>query len=83
MKSQIEELKELKKTVEVWESKERKWIEILLNYKQQQDALNSSVEALTKEKKEKENLLIYLELINLKNVFLLNYEEIKRTTIEA
>lgn len=80
MKSQIEELKELKKTIEVWENKERKWIEILLNYKQQQDALNSWVEALTKEKKEKENLLIYLEL---KNVFLLNYEEIKKRTIEA
>jgi hypothetical protein len=29
------------------------------------------VKALTKEKKEKENVLTYLELINLKNVFLL------------
>ncbi len=29
------------------------------------------MKALTKEKKEKENVLTYLELINLKNVFLL------------
>jgi len=38
------------------------------------------VEALTKEKKEKENVLIDLELINLKSVSLLNYEELRRIT---
>lgn len=83
MKSQIEELKELKKIAKVWESVERKWIKTLFNYKQQQEALNSHVKALTEEKKEKENVLIYLELINLKSDSLLNYEEIRRTTIEA
>jgi hypothetical protein len=41
------------------------------------------VKALTKEKKEKENVLINLELINLKNVFLLQFEEFKRKTLEV
>jgi hypothetical protein len=36
------------------------------------------VEALIKEKKEKENVLLDLELVNLKNVSLFNYEELKR-----
>jgi hypothetical protein len=36
------------------------------------------VKALTKEKKEKENVLTYLELINLKNVFLLQFEELRK-----
>jgi len=36
------------------------------------------VKSLTKEKKEKENVLIDLELINLKNVFLLKFEEFRR-----
>jgi hypothetical protein len=35
------------------------------------------VKALTKEKKEKENVLIDLELINLKNVSLLQFEELE------
>jgi hypothetical protein len=35
------------------------------------------VKALTKEKKEKENILIDLELINLNNVFLLQSEEFR------
>ncbi len=34
--------------------------------------------ALTKEKKEKENVLTNLELINLKNVSLLEFEELRR-----
>jgi len=38
------------------------------------------VEALIKEKKEKENVLTDLELMNLKNVFLFNFEELKRTS---
>ncbi len=41
------------------------------------------MKALTKEKKEKENVLINLELINLKNVFLLQFEEFKRKTLEV
>ncbi len=38
------------------------------------------MKALAKEKKEKENVLTYLELINLKNVFLLQYEEFRKKT---
>jgi hypothetical protein len=38
------------------------------------------MKALTKEKKEKENVLIDLELINLKNVSILQFEEFKRKT---
>jgi len=41
------------------------------------------MKALTKEKKEKENVLINLELINMKNVFLLQSKELRRKTIEA
>jgi len=41
--------------------------------------LNSQVEALTQENKEKENELIDMELINLKNVSMFNFEEIRRT----
>jgi hypothetical protein len=40
------------------------------------------VEALTK-KKEKENVLTYLELINLKFVFLLQFEDLKLKTIKV
>jgi hypothetical protein len=36
------------------------------------------VKILTKEKKEKENVLIDLELMNLNNASLLNFEEFKR-----
>jgi hypothetical protein len=35
------------------------------------------VKALTKEKKEKENVLTYLELANMKNAFMLQFEESK------
>jgi hypothetical protein len=41
------------------------------------------VKALTKEKKEKENVLIDLEWINLKDVFLLQFEKFRKKTIEA
>jgi hypothetical protein len=41
------------------------------------------VKALTKGKKEKENVLINLELINMNNVFLLQFNELRRKTIEA
>jgi len=40
--------------------------------------MGSHVEALIKERKEKENVLIGLELMNLKNVFLLNFKELRR-----
>jgi hypothetical protein len=40
------------------------------------------VKALTKEKKEKENVLIDLELINLKNVSLLQSKELRKKIIE-
>ncbi len=41
------------------------------------------MKALTKEKKERQNVLIDLELVNLKNAFLLNSEEFRRKTTEA
>jgi hypothetical protein len=39
------------------------------------------METLIKEKKEKENVLIDLELMNLRTACLLNYEELKRKTM--
>jgi hypothetical protein len=69
LKLQDEELQNLKQKDEIWETLERKWIETLFFHKKQQEALDSQMKALTKEKKE--NVLIDLELINLKNVFLL------------
>jgi hypothetical protein len=41
------------------------------------------VKALTKEEKEKDNVLIDLELVNLKNAFLLQSEELKRKITES
>jgi hypothetical protein len=41
------------------------------------------VKALIKEKKEKENVLTYLELVNLKNVSLSQSKKLRRKTIEA
>ncbi len=41
------------------------------------------MKALTKEKKEKEDVLTGLQLINMKNVFLLQFEELRRKTTEA
>ncbi len=60
--------------------REKEWVEALLFYKQQHEALDSQVKTLTKEKKEKENVLIDLELVNLKNASLLNSEELRRKT---
>jgi hypothetical protein len=40
------------------------------------------VKTLTKEKNEKENVLTNLELINLKIVSLVQFEELRRKTIE-
>jgi hypothetical protein len=64
----------VKQKVKIWETTKKKWLEALLFYKQQQKALGSEVEAFIKEKKEKENVLIDLELMNLKNISLLNFE---------
>jgi hypothetical protein len=83
LKSQDEKLQNLKEKAEIWETIERKWIKTLFLPKKYQEAFNSQVKALTKEKKEKENVLINLELIIMKNVSLLKYEEFKRKTIEV
>ncbi len=48
---------------------ERKWTKALFFHKKQQEDLDIQVKALIKEKKEKENVLTYLELVNLKNVY--------------
>jgi len=55
----------------------------LFFHKKQQKALNNLVKTLIKEKKEKENVLTNLELINQKNVSLLQSKELKRKTIEV
>jgi hypothetical protein len=68
---QDEGLHNLKQKVEIKETAKRKWIETLFLHKKQHEALDSQVKTLTKEKKEKENVLTNLELTNLKNVFLL------------
>jgi hypothetical protein len=47
------------------------WIETYFLHKKQLEALDSQVKALTKKKKEKDNVLTNLELINLKNVYVL------------
>jgi hypothetical protein len=41
------------------------------------------VKAITKKKKENENVLTDLELVNMKNVFLLQFEEFKRKTTKV
>jgi hypothetical protein len=64
-------LQNLRQKAKIWETTKRKWTEALFFHKKLQKALDSHVEELTKEKKEKENVLTDLELINLKNVSLL------------
>ncbi len=73
-------MKDLRKTIEVWETTKRKWTNTLFNYKQQKEALSNKVHALIKEKKDKENILIDPELINFKSVSLFNSEKIRTTT---
>jgi hypothetical protein len=51
-------------------------------HKKQQEALDSLVKTLIK-KKENENVLIDLELINLKSVSLSQFEEFKRKTTKV
>ncbi len=41
------------------------------------------MKTFTKQKKEKENVLTNLKLVNLKNVFLLQFEELRRKIEEA
>ncbi len=45
--------------------------------------MDSQVKAITKKKKENENVLTDLELVNMKNVFLLQFEEFKRKTTKV
>jgi hypothetical protein len=60
----------------------RKWVDTLFHYRQQHEALGSLVEPLSKEK-EKDNVLIDLELVNLKSASLLDFEKLKRRTTKA
>ncbi len=82
LKSQDEELQDLRQKAEIWQTIERKWTQALFIHKKQQEALDSRVKALTKEKKEKENVIANLELINLKNVYLLQSKEFKTIEVE-
>jgi len=52
-------------------------------HKKQHEVLVSQLKTLTKEKKEKDNVLIDLEFVNLKNVFLFQSEELRKKTIEV
>ncbi len=83
LKSQDEELQDLGQKAKIWETTKRKWIEELLLHKQQHEALGSHVKALTKEKKEKENVLTNLELVNLNNASMLEFEELRKKTTQA
>ncbi len=73
-------MKELKKIAEAYESTKRKWTKTLFYYKQHHEVLSSQVEALTKKKKEKDNVLIDIKLIHLKSASLFNFEELRRKT---
>jgi hypothetical protein len=77
-------LQDLKQKVEIWETTKRKSTNALFLHKKQREALGSQVKALTKEKKEKEDILTNLELVNMKNVSLLQFKELRRkiTNIE-
>ncbi len=75
---QDEKLHDLKQKAEIQGTTKRKWIEALFLHKKQQEALDSQVKALTKENKEKEIVLIDLELINMKNVYLLQFKELRK-----
>ncbi len=52
-------------------------------HKKQQEALDSQVKALIKEKKEKDNVLTNLELIHLQDVSLLQFKELRGKTTEG
>ncbi len=72
LKLQDEKLQDLRHKVTIWETTKKKWTYALFFQKKQQEALDSQMKTLTKEKKEKENVMKNLELINLKNVSLLS-----------
>ncbi len=76
-------MQNFKQKVEIWEIVNKKWIEALFLHKKQHEVLDSQVKALTKEKKEKVNVLTYLELINPKNVSLLQFDKLRRKIIEV
>ncbi len=82
LKSQDAKLQNLRLMVEICETTGSGQKHYLFHQKQH-EALDSQVKTLPKEKKEKDNVLTYLELINLKNVFLLQFEELKRKTTMA
>ncbi len=63
LKSQDEKLQNLRLKVEIWETMQRKWTKALFLHKKQHEDLDSQLNALIKEKKEKENVLTYLEFI--------------------
>ncbi len=71
LKSHDEKLQNLRQKVKIQETIKREWIEALFLHKKQHEVLDNQVKALTKEKKEKENVLTNLKLIKLKNVYLL------------
>ncbi len=83
LKSQDEELHDLRQKAKIWETTKKKWTKAMFFHKQQQETLGSQVKELTQKKKEKENVLTNLELVNLKNASLLNFEKLKRKMIEA
>jgi hypothetical protein len=55
----------------------------LILHKQQHEAFGNQVKKMTKEKKEKENVLIDLELVSVKNAYPLHYEKLIRKIIKA
>ncbi len=81
--TQLKSKEEKLQKAEILETIKRKWTKALFLHKKQLEGLDSQVKALTKEKKEKENVLLDLELINLNNVFLLQFEELRKKTIEV
>ncbi len=55
-------------------------MEALCFHKQQHEALGSQVKQVTRENKEKENILKYLKLVNMKNAFLLKFKKFRQKT---
>jgi hypothetical protein len=55
----------------------------LFFHKHQQEALGSRVKALIEEKKEKENVMKNLKLVNMKNAFWLQSKKLERKTTEV
>ncbi len=68
LKLQDEELQDSRQKAEIQETIERKWTKAMFLHKKQQEALDNQVKTLIK-KKENENVLTDLELINMKSIF--------------